>query len=354
MSSVAPPRPHEPLLVAADWPAVGGSPGPEPEDFVVDELLRFEPSGAGEHLFVRVRKRLSTTPALLRAVAHAAAVRERDVGCAGMKDKHAVTSQWVSLPARCRPPESWRLPPEFVLLEHARHTHKLRTGQHRGNRFSIRLVGVGPDALQRATAILGILQQQGLPNYFGAQRFGEGGSNLAEALSWLQAGAPPRGRQTRFLRKLYPSVIQAEVYNRTLSLRLGCGLDRLLAGDVVRLAGSRALFVVTDAEAERARLLGRDICLTGPMIGPKMKQPAAEAGELEQRAVEQLGLRAQDLALLGRMAHGTRRDLLAWPEQVTVAPDTDSSLRLGFCLGSGSYATQLVRELTQASWLSAR
>jgi tRNA pseudouridine13 synthase len=353
MTALARLAPHEPRLITAELLPVGGAIGPDPEDFVVDELLRTEPSGAGEHLWVRVRKRLLSTPVAVRAVAKAAAVRERDVGYAGLKDKYAVTSQWLSLPAHCRPTSGWQLPPGLTVLEQRRHTHKLRTGQHRGNRFKVRLVGVAGDARGRAEPICARLREGGLPNYFGAQRFGARGENLSQAVAWLNEGAPRLGRQTRLLRKLLPSVIQAEAFNRCLTARLRLGLARLLPGDVVRLAGSRSLFEVTDPEAELARLRSGDIHLTGPIIGPKMKQPTGQARQVEEEALTEIGLPAPSLELLGQLADGTRRDLVVNPEGLQVAAD-DADLRMEFCLPAGSYATQLLRELTHADWLSSR
>ncbi|HEY3235093.1 MAG TPA: tRNA pseudouridine(13) synthase TruD, partial [Polyangiaceae bacterium] len=221
--------PHQPPLCSADLPTVGGRPGAEPEDFVVDEIPLYPASGKGEHWFVRVRKRLRTTPDMIEAVARAAGVSARDVGYAGMKDKQAVTTQWISVPAGCHRVEAWALPLGIEVLETARHDNKLRTGHLLANHFRIRLVGVQDEPLPRARAILHRLTERGLPNYFGAQRFGRDGSNLSLAVEWLlNGGQNKRGKRGRFYAKLYPSVIQAEVFNRYLSARLERGGDRLL------------------------------------------------------------------------------------------------------------------------------
>src|SRR5262249_43071472 len=160
--------------------------------FRVDEIPAYAASGSGEHLYVRVQKRELTTPELVRRLARAAGVDARDVGYAGLKDKHAVTSQWLSFPAQAAPPEGWELPPGVELLEVSRHGNKLRTGHLAGNRFSIALVGGGAGAAERARAIADALLARGLPNYFGAQRFGRGGANLELARSWLADGAKKR------------------------------------------------------------------------------------------------------------------------------------------------------------------
>jgi tRNA pseudouridine13 synthase len=346
--------PHEPLIRTADLAGVGGQIGSAPEDFTVDEVGLFEPSGAGDHWYVRVKKRSLTTRDLVLAVARAARVADREIGTAGMKDKHAVTSQWLSVPALGLAPEHWSLPDGVEILEIARHTRKLRTGQQQGNRFRIRLTGVSPDALPRAEAILAALQERGLPNYFGPQRFGYQAQNLTRALEWLRMTETPRGRNTRFLKKFYPSVIQSEIFNRYLTRRLARGALELLTGDVVRLDGSNAVFIVEDRSRELPRLQSGDIHVTGPMVGPKMKAANGPARELEQRVLAELQIADEHVDKLGALAPGTRRDLLVRPQDLDVDRLDDSNLVLQFTLPSGSYATQLIRELTRGPFESDR
>lgn len=351
----APPHPvFEPAPSTADLPAVGGAIGPEPEHFRVDELLDWPLTGSGEHLWVRVEKRLLNTQDAIELVARAAGVRARDVGSAGMKDKHAVTSQWLSLPPNAAAPDGWQLPDRLRVLEATRHPKKLRTGQLAGNRFTIRLVNVPEGGDQRALAIVERLQQQGLPNHFGAQRFGIGGANLGRALAWLESGARADQKRGRFYTKLYPSVIQAEVFNRYLALRGAEGLSRLVAGEVVRLDGSNSVFMVEDPTREQARLEARDIHLTGPLPGPKMRRASGHALELEESAARQAGLDAPLLERLGRFVDGTRRDLVVFARDLAVSAPAAGQLELSFFLPAGSYATELVRELTRTAFFSPR
>jgi tRNA pseudouridine13 synthase len=345
--------PHEPPFGSAELPAPGGRIGPEPEDFVVDELPAYEPSGAGEHVWVQIRKRGLTTPDAIHALSRAAGVPEREIGSAGMKDKHAVTSQWLSLPASTDP-SSWVLPDAIELLAHTRHETKLRTGQQRGNRFRIRLIDVAPGALERARAIGNQLERAGLRNYFGGQRFGLRGENLSRALGWLAQGAPMRGKKARFYAKLYSSVVQSELFNRYLTARAELGLERLLAGEVVRLDGSGSLFQVEDPAREAPRLVARDIHPTGPMLGPKTRAAAGEPMALERRVSLELGLDDRMLAALGRHAPGARRDLIVFPGDLEIVALDSERLELAFFLPSGSYATELVRQLTRESLLARR
>ena len=346
------PTPHTPPVAYPDLPPIGGKVGPEPEDFLVDEVPLYAASGKGEHQYLHVRKRLLTTPDMVRRLARAAGVNEREVGYAGLKDKHAVTTQWVSLFSKTPLSTELGVGPGIEILQVTRHDNKLRTGHLLGNRFTITLVGVTDGAAARAEAVVARLRSDGLPNYFGAQRFGHGGRNLADALAWLARGA--RGRN-RFEQKLFPSVVQSEIFNRYLSARLALGQKQLIAGEVVRLEGAGAMFRVDDVEKEQPRLVARDLHLTGPMIGPKMRPAEAEALALEQRLAAELGLDEAMLSALGRQAPGARRDLFAPLGDLALEAINDRSapsLRLSFTLPAGGYATEVIRQLTHEPFLA--
>ena len=344
--------PHEPPRVTQDEDPVARGIAAEPEDFVVDEIPLYPPTGEGEHWMVQLRKRGLTTTDAVAVVARAAGVAQRDIGYAGMKDRHAVTTQWLTLPAHgASLPERWELPSELTVLAAERHGSKIRTGHLAGNRFRIRLLEAGQNAAERARAIGAALVHRGLPNYFGGQRFGRAGENLARAIEWLDAGAPPQGKRTRFYRKLYPSVVQAEVFNRYLTERRQLGIETLLAGEVVRLARSKASFRVEEVSAEQPRFDARDIIPTGPLPGPKMKPAAGRPEEIESQVQAELGLTPALLATLGKWADGTRRDLLIWPEHWQVEPGPEGSFWIEFALPPGAYATQVLRELMSAQWL---
>jgi tRNA pseudouridine13 synthase len=344
---------HAPPVAYPELLPVGGKVGPEPEDFMVDEVPAYAASGKGEHQYVQVQKRLLTTPELVRRLAKAVGMNERDVGYAGLKDKHAVTTQWLSLATKTAISPELALGDGVKILAVTRHDNKLRTGHLLGNRFTITLTGVHEQALERAERIAARLRQEGLPNYFGAQRFGHAGRNLPDALSWLARGG--RGRN-RFEQKLFPSVVQSELFNRYLSTRVALGTTQLLSGEVVRLEGAGAMFRVEDLEKEQPRFAARDLHLTGPMLGPKMRPAADEALALEQRITAELGLDEAMLGALGREAPGTRRDLFAPLPDLVIDAVTDRAepaLRLSFTLPAGGYATEVLRQLTHEPFLTA-
>ena len=340
-----------PITTAAEF-ALPGEIGPEPEDFRVDEIPLYQASGEGQHYYVNIQKRLLTTQNAISAIAKAASIKPREIGSAGMKDKHGVTSQWFSvLDVGTPSPDTWELPPGLELLSFTRHGNKLRTGHLMGNRFRIRVNAAGAvdgAALQRQVKQL---VQSGVINYYGAQRFGRGTENLSLALAWLRD--PKARRQSRFLEKLYPSVVQSEVFNRYLARRTAAGLDQLLSGEVVRLDHTSKMFVVEDPAVEQPRLASGDVHLTGPLPGPKMKPAAGEVAALEQEVLAELELGEPELKRLSKSAPGARRDLIVPLEHLQATPE-DHAYVLEFALPAGSYATQVVREFTHGPWTVQR
>lgn len=340
LASLIPPR-------TCPLPATGGRLGDDLADFRVDEVALYEPSGSGDHLYVRIEKQGLTTPDLVTLLSRVSGAKERDIGYAGMKDKHGITSQWLSLPGNIpRAPETWDLGEVAKVVAVSRHKNKLRTGHLTGNRFTVRITGA--DAPENAAAIAEQLSAGGVLNYFGAQRFGRNLENFERAVRWLRDGANAPGKRARFYRKLYPSVIQSEVFNRYVSARVERGLAQILDGEVVRIAGRTSLFVVEDVAVEQARYTAGELCLVGPMPGPKALPARAEALALEQESVASTSLTEEDLARLAPLAPGTRRDLILELKDLVVTAQDQNRYTLSFSLPSGAYATQVVREFTGA------
>jgi tRNA pseudouridine13 synthase len=317
----------------ADLPAIGGHVRRDPEDFVVDEIPAYPPSGEGDHWFVRVRKRGIETWEAQELLAAAVGLSPRDVGFAGRKDKHAIATQWFSLPAEPVDPGD----PRLELLESARHPHKLRIGHVRANHFRIRLRDVTPDNAERLPALRARLEA-GVPNYFGPQRFGTGERALADAERLLRR---QRVRDPRFS----ASVVQAAVFNRWLGDRVADGLlHRALPGDVLKKRETGGLFRCTEPDVDQARLDAGEIDPAGPMVGAKALAAADEAAAREAAAIEALGLTPDALRGIGRFAPGTRRVARIVPADLELTPD-GPDLIVAFTLPSGSYATVVLGEL---------
>ena len=215
------------------------------EDFRVDEQLPFAPDGEGEHLLLHIRKRELSTPGLVRRLRDLYGVSERDVGVAGRKDAFGVTTQWVSVPARALPDEGAQLEDDQVsVLRTDRHLKKLRLGFLSGNRFSMRVQGIPAATLGRRARTAASL---GVPNYFGAQRFGEASTTLREAEDFVARRFRARSGRERF----WVSAFQSAIFNRWLHERVVDELARTaIDGDVIGLVGRGSTFHCEDASAD--------------------------------------------------------------------------------------------------------
>jgi tRNA pseudouridine13 synthase len=339
-------------FITADLPGIGGVIKSQPEDFVVEEIPAYEPSGTGEHLFLWVQKRGMGAEFFQRQVARRLGLGNDEIGTAGLKDRHAVTRQWVSVPARAEPRLSELEGDGITLLHHTRHGNKLKPGHLRGNRFTLVIRGVtAPEALP---ALVERLRTQGVPNFYGSQRFGHDGETLALGLDLL-LGRPPRGGQKPggFLRRLALSAVQSALFNAHVAERLREGLLRtVLAGDVMKKWPFGGMFNAVDLPTEQARLEARETIPAGPMFGKKMFAAQDEAATREGATLERAGLTLAAFDDHGKLLSGTRRYAFVYPEDLA-AEVIPEGVRLVFTLPAGSYATVLVRELTHSDRLEA-
>jgi tRNA pseudouridine13 synthase len=330
-------------FVTAGLPGIQGSLKQSPEDFLVEEIPAYLPSGSGEHLYLWVEKRGLNTADAARTLARALGVRPEAASWAGLKDRRAITRQWLSFHCAVTPDPAQLEAPGIRVLSVARHVNKLRTGHLRGNRFRLRLAGVPAGQEQQAEAILDQLQQVGLPAYFGSQRFGAGARNLASAYAWIVEGG--RAPQQPFLRKLLVSALQAGLFNAWLAERIEAGdFRRALAGDLLRKEDTGGLFLCEDPELDGERMARFEISATGPMFGARMRAPSGAALERERQQLARFGVSAAHLERVERFGEGTRRPARVRPSQVSISR-AGEDLWLEFGLPRGAYATELVSEL---------
>lgn len=342
-------------FLTAELPGIGGVLRAEPEDFEVEELPAYLPSGTGDHTYVFIEKRDLTTPFAISQLARALGVLPRDIGSAGMKDRRAVTRQWLSLPPPVTPEQVQGLPAldGLRILQISRHANKLRTGHLRGNRFCLVVRGCSaPDSAAVAAATLAALAAApGAPNWYGEQRFGRAGDNAAQGLSLLR-------KERRFDRdprknRLLVSAMQSHWFNEWLEARVRDGLYReVLAGDVLRKVNGGP-FVSSEPDVDRARLWAGEVVPTGPMFGVEMKRPAegSPAAERESRILAAAGVSFEELTALRKLAPGSRRDaaiaIADW--SVEGVADAPAAVRVRFTLPAGAYATAVMRELQKPS-----
>ncbi|MFO0919416.1 MAG: tRNA pseudouridine(13) synthase TruD [Planctomycetaceae bacterium] len=340
---------------SSDLPRLAGQIKSVPEDFLVEEIPAYEPSGSGEHLYLWVEKRALAGEQMLRELARALEISPGEIGSAGIKDRQAVTRQWLSVPAKCEPQVAGVETDQFRILRFARHGNKLRTGHLRGNRFTIVVRDAQPadgsdvaepfSIAERAVEVIG---RRGFPNYYGDQRFGHDGETLSLGLDLLAGRKSPRDipySRRKFLLRMSLSAAQSELFNQTLAARLTDGLlDTVLAGDVMEVTASGGKFVVEDPGAEQKRCDGYETVVTGPMFGPKMKQPTGIPAERESRVLSANELTMENFRGFGDLLSGTRRPFVVRPDGISVQA-VPEGLRFEFTLPAGVYATTLLAEL---------
>ncbi|QFU05669.1 tRNA pseudouridine synthase D [Pseudoalteromonas sp. THAF3] len=305
------------------------------EDFMVDEELGFELDGEGEHVCIHIIKRGVNTQAVAKAIAKHAQVAPREVAYAGQKDRQGVCSQWFSVPVPIKKHIDFSaLNDESIFVtEQQRHGRRLRLGCHRGNHFKIRLREVDEPlaVLSRINAV-----RQGVPNYFGEQRFGHGGHNLTMAQRMFQ-GERIRDKK---LRSMVISAARSYIFNQIVSLRVAeHGLAKTLQHEVFMLSGSNAFFTDAITPENITRLVQGDIELSAPMVGKGDKALVAQ----ERQWLAPFNEWCTGLAQLG--LKGERRMLRLYPENLTVAAPSENVIELSFSLKKGCFATALLREL---------
>lgn len=314
-----------------------------PEDFRVDEIDAFAASGEGEHLLLTIEKRGLTTAEAVRRVTAWAGVAESAIGHAGLKDRHAVTLQRLSvwLPGRESPDPSALQDDALRIVEAHRHLRKLPRGALAGNRFRLVLREVAGDRAA-IDARLQAIVAQGVPNYFGEQRFGRGGDNVAQALAMF-AGR----RVKREERSLLLSAARSELFNRVLSRRVTDGnWDAALDGDVFMLGGSHSVFGPEPLDDRiRERIATFDIDPTGPMWGRGALRTTGMTLALESEAMageDAIALR-DGLERAGMKQE--RRSLRLRATRLEWRWVQDDALELAFELPPGSYATSVLAEI---------
>ncbi|HUW53216.1 MAG TPA: tRNA pseudouridine(13) synthase TruD [Rhodanobacter sp.] len=332
---------HAPLPWAYDGPPLRARLRSVPEDFRVEEILGYDADGQGEHVLLWVEKRGANTDWVARELARFAGVPPVAVGFAGMKDRHAVTRQTFSVQMAGKPDLDWSTFPhaEVKVLAATRHSRKLKRGALRGNRFMLILRDVQGDR-EAAERVLGQIALRGVPNYFGEQRFGREGGNVAQARAMFAGRRVERDKRSFLL-----SAARSQIFNNVLAARVERGAwDTPLDGEIWSLAGSRSWFGPEPfTEVLAGRLARADIHPSGPLWGQGEPPSQAEAGALERAAAAA----CQDLAdgLVAARMDQERRPLRLIPQDLTWRWLDGDELELVFELPAGTYATVVVREL---------
>jgi tRNA pseudouridine13 synthase len=298
------------------------------DDFIVTEMPLQLPSGEGEHIWLDTEKNGANTAFVAQQLAEAAGVQERDVGYAGLKDRYAITRQWFSIylpngKGKGETPDLTLLQhPEFKVLSQSRHVKKLRRGDLQGNRFRIVLRDVTGDR-DAIEASLKAVASHGVPNYFGAQRFGHDGGNVEQGRAMLAREIRVRNPKKK---GIYLSAVRSFVFNEVLALRIQQGLwGKTLPGDVMDEGGRP----------------------TGPLWGRGRVTATDQAQALEN------GVAERHATLCDGMEHAgldqERRALVASPAEMSWEWPQANQLVLTFSLPAGNYATSVLNEILRTT-----
>lgn len=316
----------------------------KPEHFQVNENLGFDFTGSGEHLMVRVRKTGENTSFVANELAKACGVKSKDVSWAGLKDRHAVTEQWLSvhLPKGETPDFTAFLSqyPSIEIIATDRHNKKLRPGDLVGNQFVVTITEVSDVA--DVVARLESVANTGVPNYFGSQRFGNQGNNLTEARRWGRENVRTRNQNKR---SLYLSAARSWIFNTIVSERIEKDLfAQALAGDVLMTNGDQVIATAANIDSINGEIASGQTSLTAALAGDNALPTQQQALELEQ---PHLDAEPDLMALIrgNRMRHD-RREIALVPQDLTWQVDGDQ-ITLTFSLDAGCFATAIIRELIE-------
>ncbi|MFZ4077799.1 MAG: tRNA pseudouridine(13) synthase TruD, partial [Legionellaceae bacterium] len=311
------------------------------EDFKVDEVLGFELSGVGEHQFLRIEKRGLTTEELMKAISKCIEKPMKLISHAGLKDRQAVTTQWISIhcPGEAIKDIASLQGDRWRVIESKRHSKKLKIGGLQGNRFTLVIRNISSKDAMHERLLL--IQKEGVPNYFGPQRFGHQGQNMTRAEDVLLKGARVKDR---FLRGIYYSAARSYLFNRILSARVEQGTwNKALSGDVMQLAGTHSIFTIdTPDELILERITNHDVSPASVLWGKGESMVHSDALKVQEAALTDLepwckALVSHDLVRAYR-AHVLYPEDLTWDW-------VDDVLTLTFSLTAGGYATSVLREM---------
>jgi tRNA pseudouridine13 synthase len=319
-----------------------------PEDFQVDEIQQFTPSGKGEHVWLHIQKTGENTDWVGGLLAKIADVPRKDVSYAGMKDRHAVTTQWFSVQMPGREPPDWQLhlPESVIVLDEQRHDRKLKRGALKGNTFKLiirEFKGGGSNEENEAELKESVARivKQGIPNYFGEQRFGRDGENIRKVRQWFKGEFKVKSRPKR---SIYLSSARSWVFNHILSQRVKDGTwNQAVQGDVFMLDGSKSCFNEVVDDEINERIQDQKLHPTGALWGRGKVATQNVVAELENDIALQF-----DILCNGLEKNGLKQERKALRLSIKNLEYTflsNDSLSLTFTLPAGAYATSVLSEL---------
>ena len=331
------------------------------DDFVVTEIPLYEFSGEGEHLVLKIRKKDLATWDAIEILAKFLNCSSRDFGYAGLKDKNAMTVQSISVHRKYEEKLKSFQHENLKILETTYHYNKIKVGHLKGNKFFIRLKRVGAIEKRKIEEALGLIVTNGIPNYFGFQRFGIDGDNYKKGKDIIDGKLKEKRRN---LKQMYINAYQSYLFNSWLSKRieisklieafepkeiyqrLNLPLDvvkqmkkqkhpfKLMTGDLLSHYPFGKIFTIEDLDEESQKFNDRDRVPTGLLSGKRVKNSVDLAYEIEKEFEAHTG------------EDGARRFAWIFPEDISSNYKEDKNwMELQFYLPKGSYATEVIAEI---------
>ena len=318
------------------------------EHFKVDEIPLYEPSGTGQHIYLLIKKINLNTADIERSLCKLFDISDKDIGYAGLKDKKAITTQWfsLSLGATANIHEVQEKIENNIegikVLQASKHLNKLKTGHLIGNRFTITVSGVNNTALENAVKLVEIISKHGLPNFYGPQRFGAKGDNAIHGKELITG---KKKVKKHWLKKIFLSAYQSELFNKWLTYRIADGLfNELIPGDLLQNLDGGRTFPLDEERNHREEFKQNLITYTGPIFGTKVTGPTLLAKEREDKVFSTEEISEDDLKSV--KLQGTRRSAKVFPVDMKVEQGQEGII-LSFSMPAGSYATVVLREFTK-------
>ena len=306
------------------------------QDFIVDEMPHTKFKGKGNYLILHVKKVQMTTWDMIAAFAEYLEIPAQEIGYAGLKDKHATTTQYISFLAKHEYALKKFKHPTVTILETIRHSHSIRMGDLAGNRFSINLYGVEDIEAGQIEKIARKSEKNGMPNYFGYQRFGRDGDSITQAKEMIEGDLFITDTKVKnFLVSVYQSVY----FNDWLKERIVMSREEnggkflLLEGDVY-MDSNKKLF--TPKKPPQKDFEAQKIVPSGLLCGRDVFRARDKAREIEEK---------YDDGFL--QEKGYRREALVFPKVLKLNYNKNfSKLNLLFELPKGSYATVFLENIS--------
>ncbi|WP_330926613.1 tRNA pseudouridine(13) synthase TruD [Candidatus Sororendozoicomonas aggregata] len=311
-----------------------------PEDFRVVEELPFVPDGEGEHLLVMIEKKGHNTDWVAGQLARCCGLSKKAISYAGRKDRQGITRQWfcLSLPGMPDPQWSSFETETLTVIEQARHRRKLRVGALKANHFAITLRDVAGER-RDIDKRLSLIAEEGVPNYFGSQRFGHNNRNIEKAVALFGGSL----RLPRNKRSMYLSAARSWLFNKALSDRIAQQKWQiLLSGDVLGFQGNNSLIFDISDKALKPRFEQREVCPTGPLWGRGRLSSSSDCHLLESAAIAPYQVLCDGLENAG--LNQERRVLLLQPQGMEWHWLDKQTLHVRFGLPKGTFATSVLRE----------